>query len=68
MHNRADGIRDDPARHRSFQLRAHRQPYAQSQSASAPARLATADERSGVEERGAPRRAVIVYVRYWDAR
>ena len=32
------------------------------------ARLTTTDERSGVEERGAPRRAVIVYVRYWDAR
>ena len=32
------------------------------------ARLTGADEGSSVEERGAPRRAVIVYVRYWDAR
>lgn len=32
------------------------------------ARLAGAYERSSVEERDAPRRAVVVHVRNWDAR
>lgn len=32
------------------------------------ARLAATYERGGVEESGAPRRAVVVHVCYWDAR
>jgi hypothetical protein len=32
------------------------------------ARIASADERRGLHERSAPRRAVVVHVRDWDAR